>query len=334
MQLFRVGTRKERIICANLIKKVQLLNRFCLSLRRMKAFVFPGQGAQYPGMGRNLYESSRKARSFFDSADDILGFEISRVMFEGTPEDLLETRVTQPAVFLHSYVEFACLADSAPDMVAGHSLGEFTALAAAGTLGFEDALRLVSVRASAMQRCCMDTPGSMAAVIGLDAGSIEAVCNEISGKDGLGVLIPANYNSNVQTVISGTREAVAAACDRMKAAGARRALVLPVGGAFHSPLMEPARAELAKAISLADFNVPSCPVYQNVTGEASTDPETIKSNLLSQLTSPVRWTSCVMNMYAAGATEFVEFGSESTLQGLIRKTLPSLDGIVLRPAAV
>jgi len=300
--------------------------------RRMKAYVFPGQGSQYPGMGKALCESFPKAREIYDSANDILGFDLKGVMFDGTAEDLLATKVTQPAVFVHSYSEFVCLADSVPDMVAGHSLGEFTALAAAGALSFEDALRLVSVRAQAMQDCCVKVPGSMAAIINLDASEIDRICREISENDGLGTVIPANYNSNSQTVISGTAEAVAAACEKMKAAGARRAIPLPVGGAFHSPLMDPARTELAEAISKTSFNAPVCPVYQNVTGEASADPEVIKANLLSQLTSPVRWTSCVINMASAGATEFVEFGSASTLQGLIRKTLPSLEGIVLRPA--
>lgn len=296
----------------------------------MKAYVFPGQGSQFPGMAKDLYDSFGLARELFSQADDVLGFHISDVMFNGSDEDLRTTAVTQPAVFIHSFVEFTCKAESAPDMVAGHSLGEFSALAAAGVLDFSDALSLVSVRANAMQKCCEKVPGSMAAVLNLPSAEIERVCMEINSDAGLGVLVAANYNSDAQTVISGTAEAVAEACVRLKAAGARRALVLPVGGAFHSPLMEPARAELAEAIEKACFQTPKCPVYQNVTASAVTDPVALKSNLLQQLTSPVRWAQSVRQMAADGAVEFVECGPGTVLEGLVRKTLPASDELVVR----
>lgn len=297
----------------------------------MKAYVFPGQGCQFPGMGKELYQNDPKAKELFDKADEILGFSISEVMFNGTAEDLLATKVTQPAVFLYSYISYVCLSGGEkPDMVGGHSLGEFSALAAAGALEFEDALRLVSLRAQAMQRCCDKVPGTMAAIIGLDAAKLEEVCRDINDNAGLGTLVPANYNSAVQIAISGTKEAVALGCERLKEAGAKRAVPLSVGGAFHSPLMEPAREELAEAISKAPFKEPLCPVYQNVTAGASVDPSVIKDNLLRQLTSPVRWSSEVLNMRDSGADEFVECGSASTLLGLIRKTLPSLEGVVTR----
>ena len=294
----------------------------------MKAYIFPGQGAQYPGMGKELCERSSRARELFEKADEILGFGLSGIMFKGSSDDLLATRVTQPAVFLNSYAEFVCGGMDSPDMVAGHSLGEFTALAAAGSLSFEDALRLVSIRANAMQNCCEQSPGGMAAIIGADFALIKDICSEISAEAGLGIVLPANCNSSVQTAISGTREAVSLACERLKAAGARRAVPLAVGGAFHSPLMMPAREDLDRAISSVTFKEPLCPVYQNFTGEPSTDPGVIKARLLDQLTGAVRWTDCVMNMRRDGADTFVEFGA-STLIGLIRKTLPSLDGVNL-----
>lgn len=287
----------------------------------MKAFVFPGQGAQFPGMAKDLYDNYQVAKNLLDEADRILGFNITDIMFGGTDENLRATKVTQPAVFLHSYVEFMCKTQGTPEMVAGHSLGEFTALAAAGTLSFADALTLVSLRAQAMQRCCEAVPGSMAAVINLSAETIEDICRDINDNAGLGVLIAANYNSDKQTVISGTAEAVAEACVRMKTAGARRALPLQVSGAFHSPLMEPARAELAEAIDRIQFHIPVCPVYQNVTAMASTEPTVIKENLLKQLTSPVRWAQSVRNMEADGATEFIECGPGTVLEGLILKSV-------------
>lgn len=290
----------------------------------MKAFVFPGQGSQFPGMARNLYDTNPAARDLLEKANSVLGFRITDIMFEGSSEDLMRTDVTQPAVFLHSYVAFACSAEGKADMVAGHSLGEFTALAASGVLSFEDALKLVSLRAGAMQRACALCPGTMAAVTNLSADRLEAVCAAIPG------VVPANYNNDAQIVISGEAEAVAVACEKLKEAGARRAIVLPVGGAFHSPLMEPAREELAKAIELTTFNTPQCPVYQNVACEAVTDPSIIKSNLLQQLTSPVKWTQSVRAMLADGADEFVEFGPGTVLQGLIRKICSGQDGVVVK----
>lgn len=288
------------------------------------AYVFPGQGSQYPGMAKDLYESNDRAREMFDKADEILGFRISDIMFNGTAEDLKQTKVTQPAIFLHSVILAECLPDFAPDMVAGHSLGEFSALVAAGAMDFEDGLRLVSIRAQAMQKACEMNPGSMAAVLALPAEKVEAVCAgfnpEADDSDRRGIVIPANYNCDGQIVISGEKEAVERACAMMKEAGAKRALPLPVGGAFHSPLMEPARAELAEGIEKAVFKTPKCPVYQNVTALPSSDPEVIKRNLLLQLTSPVRWTQTVRNMVADGAGHFVEIGPGKVLQGLVAKT--------------
>ncbi|MBQ7194860.1 MAG: ACP S-malonyltransferase [Bacteroidales bacterium] len=284
----------------------------------MKAYVFPGQGAQYPGMGKDLYASSEKAREMFEKANDILGFRITDIMFGESAEDLKQTRVTQPAIFLHSVILASCLEDFRPDMVAGHSLGEFSALCAAGAISFEDALRLVQVRAQEMQKCCEAHPGSMAAVIGLDTATVEAVCERMSE----GIVIPANYNCDGQIVISGEAEAVRVACEAMKEAGAKRALPLPVSGAFHSPLMEDARAELAKAIDATPFAKPICPIYQNVSAKAESDPVVIKANLLAQLTSPVRWTQSVKQMCADGATEFMEIGPGTVLQGLIKRINP------------
>ena len=277
-----------------------------------KAYVFPGQGSQFPGMAKNLYENNEAARQMLEKANDIIGFRITDLMFDGTSEDLKRTDVTQPAVFLHSVVLAKCLPDFRPDMVAGHSLGEFSALAAAGAIEFEDALRLVIIRAGAMQKACEKVSGTMAAVIRLDASLIEQICSGCKG-----IVVAANYNSPVQTVISGETEAVEEACAKLKEAGARRALVLPVGGAFHSPLMQPARDELAEGIEATLFKAPICPVYQNVTAEASCDPETIKANLLAQLTAPVKWTQSVQNMINDGAGHFTEIGPGKVLQGLI-----------------
>ena len=281
----------------------------------MKAYVFPGQGAQFPGMGKELYESSPEAKALMDKANDILGFNITDIMFGGTDEDLKATRVTQPAIFIHSVALALCTPGlPAPDMVGGHSLGEFSALVAAGAVSFEDGLRLVAVRANEMQKCCEKVPGTMAAIIGLPNETVEEVCAGVPG-----VVIPANYNSDGQIVISGEKEAVLAACEALKAAGAKRALPLPVGGAFHSPLMEPARAELAKAIEATEVKAPRCPIYQNVTALPETDPVRIKDNLLKQLTSPVRWTQSVKNMLANGAASFLELGPGTVLQGLIKR---------------
>lgn len=281
-----------------------------------KAYVFPGQGSQYPGMAKDLYESNEVARMMLERANEILGFRITDIMFEGTAEELKQTRVTQPAIFLHSVVMARCIQDFTPDMVAGHSLGEFSALVAAGAIDFEDGLKLVSVRAEAMQKACEMNPGSMAAVLALETAKVEEICSACEG-----TVIPANYNCEGQIVISGEKEAVEKACIRMKEAGAKRALPLPVGGAFHSPLMEPARAELAEGIEKTVFRTPTCPIYQNVTALPSTDPEEIKRNLLAQLTAPVRWTQSVRNMAADGAEEFVELGPGTVLQGLISKIL-------------
>ena len=280
-----------------------------------KAYVFPGQGSQFPGMAKELYDNNPKAKELLERANEILGFRITDIMFDGTAEDLKATKVTQPAVFLHSVVLAACLEDFRPDMVAGHSLGEFSALAAAGAISFEDALRLVAVRANAMQKCCEAVPGTMAAIIGLPDETVEQICSETEG-----LVIAANYNSNGQVVISGEKEAVDAACVKAKEAGAKRALPLAVSGAFHSPLMEPARQELAEAIERTAFSAPSCPVYQNVSAQAETDPQTIKANLLKQLTSPVRWTQSVKAMVADGAVSFTELGPGNVLQGLVRRT--------------
>lgn len=280
-----------------------------------RAYVFPGQGSQFPGMGKQLYESNAKARELMEKANEILGFRLTDIMFEGSDEDLRATKVTQPAIFLHSVVTALCTEGlPAPDMVGGHSLGEFSALVAAGAVDFEDALRLVAVRASEMQKCCEKVPGTMAAVIALSNEQVEAVCKSIDG-----IVIPANYNCDGQVVISGEKEAVAKACDAMKEAGAKRALPLSVSGAFHSPLMEPARVELAKAIERTEVRTPRCPIYQNVTAQPETDPQRIKDNLLQQLTSPVRWTQSVKNMLADGATEFREIGPGAVLQGLVKR---------------
>lgn len=280
----------------------------------MKAYVFPGQGAQFTGMGKDLYESSELAKEMFEKANDILGFRITDIMFEGTAEQLKETKVTQPAVFLHSVVLAKTLADFKPEMVAGHSLGEFSALVANGTLAFEDALRLVSQRAMAMQKACEITPSTMAAVLGLEDAIVEKVCSEVDG-----VVVAANYNCPGQLVISGEFSAVEKACELLKEAGAKRALLLPVGGAFHSPMMEPAREELAAAIEATTFHTPTCPVYQNVTASAVNNPEEIKKNLILQLTAPVRWTQSVQQMVADGATLFTEVGPGKVLVGLIKK---------------
>jgi [acyl-carrier-protein] S-malonyltransferase len=281
----------------------------------MKAYVFPGQGAQFTGMGKELYESSPKAKELFEKANEILGFDIMKIMFEGTEDELKQTKVTQPAIFLHSTILAACLGDSfQPDMVAGHSLGEFSALVANGTLSFEDGLKLVYQRALAMQKACEVEPSTMAAILGLEDGIVEQICTEIDG-----VVVAANYNCPGQLVISGAFPAVEAACAKLTEAGAKRALLLPVGGAFHSPLMEPAREELAEAIEQTVFNTPSCPVYQNVTASAVSSPEEIKKNLLVQLTAPVKWTQTMQQMIADGATEVIEVGPGKVLQGLFKK---------------
>lgn len=281
----------------------------------MKAYVFPGQGAQFAGMGKDLYETNKLARNLFDTADRVLGFSITKVMFEGSDEDLKKTEFTQPSVFLHSVVSALSLGeDFKPDMVAGHSLGEISALVACGALSFEDGLKLVCARAKAMQKCCDSVPGTMAAVIGLKDDIVRELCSQCDG-----VVVAANFNCPGQVVISGEKSAVEAACVKMKEAGARRALVLAVNGAFHSPLMEPAREELAKAINNAEFHVPMCPVYQNLDAMPHTDPKEIKENLLLQLTSSVRWTDSVRNMIADGATEFIECGPGQVLTGLIAK---------------
>ena len=283
----------------------------------MKAYVFPGQGAQFVGMGQDLYNSSNEAKNYFDKANDILVFGITDIMFAGSDEDLKQTKVTQPAVFLHSVISALVMgADFRPDMVAGHSLGEFSALVASGALSFEDGLRLVSARAFAMQKACEINPSTMAAVLGLDDNKVEEICSQIDG-----VVVAANYNCPGQLVISGKKDDVAKACELMKEAGAKRALPLQVGGGFHSPCMQPAKEELEKAIRATVFSKPVCPVYQNVDGKPYTDVENIKNNLIAQLTSPVRWTQTVRNMAADGATEFVELGPGTVLQGLIKKIL-------------
>ena len=283
-----------------------------------QAYVFPGQGSQFAGMGKELYETSSVAKTLFESANDIAGFRISDIMFNGTDEDLKQTKVTQPAVFLHSVIRFKTLEAVVPDLVAGHSLGEFSALVANKTLAFEDALKLVIVRAQAMQKACELQPSAMAAVLALDDAKVEEICAAIQQETGE-IVVPANYYCPGQLVISGSVKGIEIACQRMKEAGAKRALQLPVGGAFHSPLMEPAKAELAAAIESTVFSIPSCPVYQNVTGLPVRDPETIKKNLVAQLTGAVRWTQSVQQMIADGATRFTEVGPGKVLQGLIVK---------------
>ncbi len=284
----------------------------------MKAYVFPGQGSQYTGMGKDLFEQSETARQMFHRANEILGFDISKIMFEGTDEELKQTKVTQPAVFLHSVISFALQENVRPDMVAGHSLGEFSALVANQTLNFEDALKLVSVRALAMQKACELVPSTMTAVLNYESeAQIEAICAEIKDE----VVVAANYNAPGQLVISGSVKGIDEAMEKIKAAGIRKVIKLPVGGAFHSPLMEPARKELAEAIYQTKFNTPVCAVYQNVSAKAETNPDVIKENLIAQLTSPVRWTQSVKQMATDGATEFIEVGPGVVLQGLVKKIL-------------
>jgi [acyl-carrier-protein] S-malonyltransferase len=286
----------------------------------MKAFVFPGQGAQFTGMGKDIYEANPKAKKLFDEADKILGFAISQIMFAGTAEELKQTNVTQPAVFIHSVAVALSQDSQKPEMVAGHSLGEFSSLVANQTLSFEDALKLVSKRAQAMQKACEMNPSTMAAILGLDDKVVEEICASIDE-----VVVAANYNCPGQLVISGSMKGIEIACEKMKAAGAKRALPLQVGGAFHSPLMEPAREELAAAIEATKFSVPFCPVYQNVNGLPSTDTSVIKKNLISQLTAPVRWTQSVQNMTKDGATHFIECGPGKVLQGLVKKIAPAVE---------
>jgi [acyl-carrier-protein] S-malonyltransferase len=280
-----------------------------------KAYIFPGQGSQFKGMGLDLYQSSDSAKTMFAQANDILGFEITKIMFEGTDEELKQTNVTQPAIFIHSVILAKTSADFTPEMVAGHSLGEFSALVAAGALSFGDGLRLVAKRADAMQKACLVRPSTMAAILGLDDKTIEDICAGITDD----IVVPANYNCPGQVVISGTTEGVERACELLKAAGAKRALILPVGGAFHSPLMEPAREELASAINSAEFEAPICPIYQNVNAKPATEVSVIKANLIAQLTAPVRWTQSVEQMVADGAGVFVECGPGKVLQGLVKK---------------
>lgn len=289
-----------------------------------KAYVFPGQGSQFPGMAKALYEGNAKGKELLEKANDILGFRITDIMFEGTPDDLKATRVTQPAIFLHSVVLAKCYEGFRPDMVAGHSLGEFSALAAAEAISFEDALRLVYIRATQMQLCCKKVPGTMAAIVGLPDEKVEEICSSCDG-----IVIPANYNCGGQVVISGEKTAVEQACEKAKAEGAKRALPLAVSGAFHSPLMEPARVELGKAIEETRIVEPICPIYQNVSAQAVTDPQTIKKNLLAQLTSPVRWTQSVRNMLADGADYFMEIGPGTVLQGLVKRISAGTEGITI-----
>ena len=286
----------------------------------MRAYVFPGQGSQFPGMGRDIYQGNEQSRHLMDTANAILGFAITDVMFEGTPDNLKQTKITQPAIFLHSVALATVAHDFKPEMVAGHSLGEFSALVANGSLSFEDGLKLVFKRARAMQKACELNPSTMAAIIGLDDHVVEEICDSIDE-----VVVPANYNSPGQLVISGSIKGIDLACEKMKEAGARRALPLPVGGAFHSPLMESAKEELATAIESTTFEKSTCPVYQNVTASASSDVTTIKNHLIDQLTSPVRWTQSVQNMVKDGATTFIECGPGKILQGLVRKIHPEAE---------
>jgi len=290
----------------------------------MKAYVFPGQGSQFPGMGKNLFDNNLKARELMNRANEILGFSLTDVMFSGTEDELRQTKVTQPAIFLHSVVAALTSEEFKPDMVAGHSLGEFSALVANGVLTFEDGLRLVSQRALAMQKACEQNPSTMAAVLQLDDEKVEEICRSIADE----IVVAANYNCPGQLVISGSVKGIEIACEKMKAAGARRALVLPVSGAFHSPFMAPAREELAAAIQAAEFSAPSCPVYQNVNAQPCTDLDQIRKNLIDQLTSPVRWTQSVKRMVQDGATEFIECGPGKVLQGLVSKIEP---GVSVRP---
>ncbi len=280
----------------------------------MKAYIFPGQGAQFPGMGKDLYDSSEKAKDLFEKANDILGFRITNIMFEGTADELKQTNVTQPAIFLHSVIKALIANDFNPDMVAGHSLGEFSALVANGSLSFEDGLNLVAKRANAMQKACEANPSTMAAILGLEDKKVEEICNSIDE-----VVVAANYNCPRQLVISGSNKGIEVACEKLKEAGARRALPLPVGGAFHSPLMEPARKELEEAIMNTAFKKPVCPVYQNATALPATDVAIIKENLIAQLTAPVKWTQSVQKMVADGSIEFIECGPGKVLQGLVKK---------------
>lgn len=291
----------------------------------MKAYIFPGQGAQFVGMGKDLYNNFSQARDLFEQSNEILGFRITDLMFEGTDADLKQTKVTQPAIFIHSVILAKTLDNFKPDMAAGHSLGEFSALVAANALSFDDGLRLVAIRANAMQKACEKEPSTMAAVLGMDDAKVEEIC---AGVDG--IVVAANYNCPGQLVISGSIAAIDAACVKLKEAGAKRALVLQVGGAFHSPLMEPARIELKEAIESARFTVPLCPVYQNVDAKPYTDAEFIKANLIAQLTSPVRWTQTVQNMTADGATSFVELGPGAVLQGLVKKISPGAEAISMQ----
>lgn len=292
------------------------------------AFIFPGQGSQFSGMGKNLYENSATAKALFEQANNILGFRITDLLFEGCDEDLKQTKVTQPAVFIHSVAAYKTIEGAKPDMVGGHSLGEFSALVANNTLRFEDALQLVSIRAQAMQKACEINPSTMAAVLALDDAKVEEICAAVQNETGE-VVVAANFNCPGQLVISGSRKGIEVACERMKAAGAKRALVLPVGGAFHSPLMAPAKEELAAAIATTHFNEPSCPVYQNAVAKAVINPEDIKQNLINQLTSAVRWTQSIQAMASDGATHFTEVGPGKVLQGLVGKIFKEalVDGV-------